>query len=219
MMTVAGGREPNRRPMSRLRAAIVASVTASAQIPQFTVECDARVDTLTQMRKSSLSGFSLTDAIVSATGRALRRHPSVNASFDGDAILEIDQVGIALAVAVPDGIIAPVIRRPESLTMKELRAERIRLTEAAQNGNLRPKDLISATFTISNLGPFGVRRFQALVTPPQAAILAVGAVTDELRISLSLSCDHRAVNGAPAAAFLGDIVSQLEEPAWLGRLV
>jgi pyruvate dehydrogenase E2 component (dihydrolipoamide acetyltransferase) len=143
----------------------------------------------------------------------------VNASFDEDAILQHADVNVGIAVSLDDGLIAPAIRNADRLSLPELKAERVRLTEAAQAGKLTMQEAMSATFTISNLGPLGIRRFRALVVPPQAAILAVGTVAGDGRMSLSLSCDHRVLDGAPAARFLGELTGRLEQPDWVERLL
>ena len=123
------------------------------------------------------------------------------------------------AIALPDGLIAPAIREADARTLPEIAGERRRLAAAAAAGTLGPDDLFSTTFTISNLGPLGVRRFRALVVPPQAAILAVGAITERHELSLALSCDHRVLDGAPAARFLATVVELLEAPEWADELL
>ena len=110
-----------------------------------------------------------------------------------------------------------MIAAADKRSISELAAERVRITTAAREGTLKPEEILSATFTISNLGPLGVRRFNGLVVPPQAGILAVGAI-EQGRMALTLSVDHRLVDGAPAAEFLGQVRSQLEDEAWLGEL-
>jgi pyruvate dehydrogenase E2 component (dihydrolipoamide acetyltransferase) len=144
-------------------------------------------------------------------------HPDVNASYTDDGIVRHEQRNVAVAVALDGGLISPVIAGADTLTLAELGAERVRLTAAANAGTLTPEEVLSATFTISNLGPLGVRRFNALVVPPQAAILAVGALERD-SIALTLSSDHRVLDGAPAALFLGQVRDQLEDEAWLERL-
>jgi pyruvate dehydrogenase E2 component (dihydrolipoamide acetyltransferase) len=204
-----------------MRRAIGKSMSASALIPQFTIERDARLEALAAWRsEASLEGAAITysDAIVAATARALRDHPGLNASYTDEAILQHEAINIGFAFDLPDGLIAPAIRRADELSLYDLRAERERLATAARNGSLTPDDVFAATFTVSNLGPLGVRRFRALVVPPQASILALGSVTEDRLMSLSLSCDHRVVDGAPAARFLSDLVGLLEEPEWLGEL-
>jgi pyruvate dehydrogenase E2 component (dihydrolipoamide acetyltransferase) len=210
-----------RVPLSRMRRAIVATMSLSAQIPQFTL--DRTVD-LTQLvaRRSELAArgtpVSVTDVLTAACARALRAHPALNASFDEDAIVIHGRVNVGLAVAVPGGLVSPAIFDADRLTLAELAAERQRLRDGAVAGKLRGEVLFGATFTISNLGTYGIDRFRALVIPPQTAILAVGALRQHDGapvMSLSLSCDHRVIDGAPAAEFLGTIAEALEQPAWI----
>ncbi len=188
-----------RVPLDPMRRAIAALMTLSASVPQFTLEATAEVG----------SPESLSDLVVAACARALREHPGLNASFDGDAIVEHENVNVGIAVSVERGLLVPVIRQADRLSLPELRAERERLTAAALGAKISAGDLTGATFTISNLGPLGIERFRALVVPPQAAILAVGAA-QEGRLALSLSCDHRVVDGAPGARFLRRVVELLE---------
>ena len=187
-----------RVPLNSMRRAIAELMTLSASVPQFTLEATAEVG----------SAESLSDLVVVACARALREHPGLRASFDGDAIVEHEDVNVGIAVSVERGLLVPVLRQADRLSLPELRAERERLTAAAHAGRLSAADLTGATFTISNLGPLGVERFRALVVPPQAAILAVGAAVNG-RLALSLSCDHRVVDGAPAARFLHRVVELL----------
>ena len=211
-----------RVPLSRMRRAIERSMGASAEVPQFTVEMEAQVDAIAQLRRDRAADgvrLSYSDVLTAACAAALSAHPQVNASFDGDAIVRHAEVNVGLAISLEDGLVAPAIRHADRRTLPELEAERVRLTQAAQAGKLTPDELTSATFTISNLGPFGVTRFRALVVPPQAAILAVGALTDDRRIPLALSCDHRVLDGAPAARFLGDVVARMQDAGWVEGLL
>jgi pyruvate dehydrogenase E2 component (dihydrolipoamide acetyltransferase) len=195
-------------------------MSASAAIPQFTIESDADLRALGVLRDGlgadRRPGYA--DVLTAACARALLEHPRINASFDGDAIVEHGEVNVGIAIAVEDGLVAPAVMGADTRTIPELAAERRRLTQAAEAGVLTPADLLSATFTISNLGPLGVRRFRALVVPPQAAILAVGRLCDDGRMSLSLSCDHRVLDGAPAARFLADVVARMESTDWVREL-
>jgi len=207
-----------RVSLTRMRRAIARSMVASAAVPQFAIESDVRVGALRALRPQLAARgvpFSYTDAFVAASAAALAIHPRVNASFADDAILEHGAINIGLAIALEDGLVAPAILRADRLGVADLAAERERLTAAAASGTLSGEELMSATFTVSNLGTHGVRRFTALVVPPQAAILAVGGVTPEGLVSLTLSCDHRVLDGAPAARFLADVIGRLERPDWL----
>ncbi len=207
-------------PLTRMRRAIVKAMTQSAATPQFGIEMtlDASQLVAARARLSIDERFSYSDALTASVAQALREHPAVNASYGEDGIVLHDEVNVALALALDDGLISPVIARAAERTLAELAAERRRLGDAARAGTLTPAEVMSATFTISNLGPLGVRRFRALVVPPQAAILAVGTMERET-IVLSLSVDHRPLDGAPAARFLGQVKRQLEDPGWIERLL
>ncbi len=157
--------------------------------------------------------------MIAAVAGALAAHPDVNASFDDNAVLRHNDVNVAFALALQTGLIAPTILRADKLSVNEIQSERRRLTAAAHEGALKPEELLTATFTISNLGPFGIRRFRALVVPPQAAILAVGELTAAETMSLSLSCDHRVLDGAPAARFLRDVTNALQDSRWITAII
>jgi len=212
---------PTRVPLTRLRRAIAKSMTASALVPQFTVEYDVPLGALQSRRaawRAAGAQVSVADVLTAASARALRAHPGVNASWTDSEILLHPEVNVGLAVALPDGLVAPAVLRADTLDLAGLAAERQRLTAAASAGGLTPDELLSATFTVSNLGPFGVSRFRALVVPPQAAILAVGGLRSDGNLTLALSCDHRVLDGVPGAAFLRDLAHSLTEPAWLDEL-
>ena len=213
---------PTRVPLSRLRRAIAKSMSVSALVPQFTVEYEVPLGEVQGRRRrwtADGAQVSVADVLTAATARALRAHPRVNASWTDGAILQHADVNVGLAIALPDGLVAPAVMRADTLDLAALAAERRRLTAAAQAGVLTPDELLSATFTVSNLGTFGVSRFRALVVPPQAAILAVGGLRPDGTVTLALSCDHRVLDGAPGAEFLRDLADSLAEPAWLDELV
>jgi pyruvate dehydrogenase E2 component (dihydrolipoamide acetyltransferase) len=220
-VTSATPRQHTAIPLTRMRKAIARAMTASALIPQFTIESDATIRALTEFLRelNETDGApSYSDCVIASCARALRQHTKLNATFSAEAILQYATINIGFAVALEDGLIAPAIRNADRLDLDALAKERIRLSEGARAGTLTGEDILSTTFTVTNLGPLGVRRFRALVVPPQAAILAVGAVTSDGMMSLSLSCDHRVVDGAPAAEFLGDIIDFLERPKWMEPL-
>jgi pyruvate dehydrogenase E2 component (dihydrolipoamide acetyltransferase) len=201
-----------------MRRAIARSMSASAAIPQFTLDHEVNVAAVTAMRHGlpETSGVSVTDFITTAVARALVWHPRVNATYLGDeGIRELAAINIGLVYAVADGLLTPPIRDANRLSLLELAMARHRLAEAVRDHRVSAAELADVTFTISNLGPLGIRRFRALVVPPQAAILAVGASTESGLVALSLSCDHRVLDGAPAAAFLRDVVELVEEPSWM----
>jgi pyruvate dehydrogenase E2 component (dihydrolipoamide acetyltransferase) len=195
-------------------------MTASALVPQFTIEVDVdfgRVGAAREAAKQAGREISPIDLLVQACAAALLIHPRVNASWEEDAIVEYDVVNVGIAVALDDGLISPAILGADRLALDEIAGERRRLTESAWAGTLSIEEAMSSTFTISNLGPLGITRFRALVVPPQAAILAVGATRLDGRTCLALSCDHRVLDGAPAAVFLRAVQERLESAEWVGE--
>jgi pyruvate dehydrogenase E2 component (dihydrolipoamide acetyltransferase) len=167
--------------------------------------------------------LSFTDILVFAVGRAMQIHPALNAMFENDKLARYQDVNINLAIDTPRGLTAPVIRQADRLSLFEIAQRRVELVERAQNNRLAPDDINNGTFTISNLGMFGIDVFHAIINPPQAAILAVGqiikrpiVVNDILELHptmwLSLSVDHRVADGAEAARFLQDLTKYLENP-------
>jgi len=164
-----------------------------------------------------------TDLMVRIVAAAVAQHPRVNVSWKDRSIVQHADVNIGLAVAIEDGLVVPVLHRADTLTLAEIATRREDLVSRAQAGKLRPADIQGGTFTISNLGMYGVDAFNAIVNPPQAAILAVGRITDRVvalngqpvvqpSMVLTLSCDHRAIDGARAAQFLGALADLVEEP-------
>ncbi len=204
-------------PLTRLRTAVARTVTASAAVPQFTVEYEVDVRGLAEMRTRWDSPVSVTDMVHAATARALRAHPRLNAALTNDGIVEYGSINLGFAIAHPeqDGLLVPAILDADRLSLLELAGRRRALTEAAAGGRLRPADLLSTTFTVSNLGPTGVSRFRALVLPPQAAILAVAGTRSDGTMTLALSCDHRVVDGQPAALFLREVTDRLRDATWM----
>ncbi|MBF8287999.1 MAG: Dihydrolipoamide acetyltransferase component of pyruvate dehydrogenase complex [Candidatus Rokubacteria bacterium] len=167
--------------------------------------------------------ITYTDLLVKLVAAALSRHPGVNASWKDGAIVRNAHINIGLAVAIDDGLVVPVIHRADTLSLAEIAARREDVVSRGQAGKLRPADIQGGGFTISNLGMYGVDAFNAIVNPPQAAILAVGRIADRViavngqpavqpTMMLTLSCDHRALDGARGAQFLGALADLLEEP-------
>lgn len=196
-------------------------------VPHFYLERDVNASALGQWRKAlqarSSAKITYSDLMVKTVAAALRKHPRLNASWQNEQIIANAEINVGLAVAVEDGLLVPVVHNADRLGLAEIAARRVDLVEKAQNGKLPPADLTNGTFTISNLGMFGVERFNAIVNPPQAAILAVGAIVERVvpvngqpavqpMMTLTLSCDHRIVDGARAAQFLQTLVSYLEDP-------
>ena len=167
---------------------------------------------------------SLNDVVILAASRALKVHPEVNSSWQGDTILQHAEAHVAIAVALPEGLVTPVIRRADALGLRDIAASVRDLAGKAKDGKLSNEAYAGGTFTISNLGMFGIEEFTAIINPPQAAILAVGAALPtpwvgeqgalvvQQRMKMTLSCDHRVVDGATGAKFLQTLVSYLEEP-------
>jgi pyruvate dehydrogenase E2 component (dihydrolipoamide acetyltransferase) len=168
-----------------------------------------------------------TDIIIALVAHTLARHPRVNASWIEDGIRLNPEVNVSIAMAVQDGVVAPVVLNAQIAPLGEIAKQRRELTDRARAGRLRPTDLAGGTFTISNLGMFHIDSFCAIITPPQAAILAVGQIVERVvaidgivavrpMFSLTLSCDHRVIDGAKAATFLHDLVESIHEPnRWL----
>ena len=166
---------------------------------------------------------TVSDLLTKVCAMALMRHRAVNALYKGDAIELHPTANVGIAVAIPNGLVVPVIQGCERKTIAEIAAARADLVERARGGKLQQQDLDGGTFTISNLGMFGIERFIAVLNPPQAAILAVGSTEEKpvvvdgevvvrSRLELTLTCDHRAIDGATGAQFLGDVKAFLEEP-------
>jgi len=170
---------------------------------------------------------TLTDLLVALVARVLAKHPRMNASWAADGIRHNGEINVAVAVAVEEGVVAPVLHKANSRNVGELAVKRRELTERAKAGRLQPADITGGTFTISNLGMYNVDAFTAIIVPPQAGILAVGRVGDRVvavdgrpavrpMITLTLSTDHRVADGARAARFLNDLVEAIREPRkWL----
>jgi pyruvate dehydrogenase E2 component (dihydrolipoamide acetyltransferase) len=176
--------------------------------------------------KPGADDVSITDLLVKVVAEALRRHPGVNASWNAGTIARSERVNVAIAVATDDALVAPVIHDADRLDLVSIAARRKALVAAARGGGLRPDDVSGGTFTISNLGMFGVDSFDAIVNAPQAAILAVGRIVDRIvpldgqpavrpMLQLSVAFDHRVVDGARGAEFLDTLASLAEEPAGL----
>jgi pyruvate dehydrogenase E2 component (dihydrolipoamide acetyltransferase) len=164
-----------------------------------------------------------TDLLVALVARVLQKHPRMNASWTGEGVRANPEINIGLAMAVEDGVVAPVIRNADTIGLAEIAVRRRDLAERARSGKLRPADLAGGTFTISNLGMYGVDAFTAIIIPPQAAILAVGTIADRVvpvgghpgvrpMVTLTLSSDHRVVDGARAAEFVRDLASAISNP-------
>jgi pyruvate dehydrogenase E2 component (dihydrolipoamide acetyltransferase) len=207
-------------------------VTRSWQeVPHFVLARDVDASRLESWRaaarrKAGSETISHTDLLVKLCAEALRRHPRVNATWNAGSIAVAGAINVGIAVATDDGLVVPVIHDADRLDLAAISTRRRGVAESARTGRLQPDDLQGGTFTISNLGMYGVDYFQAIVNAPQAAILAVGrilerpaAVNGELVIrpslTLAISFDHRVVDGARGAQFLETLADLIEEPAGL----
>jgi pyruvate dehydrogenase E2 component (dihydrolipoamide acetyltransferase) len=214
--------------VSRLWEIMAERVTqAWTSIPHFYLIRDVNAARLKQWlaeaRERSTEKITITDLLVKLTSSALQQHPRLNASWLNGGIVLNSQISIGLAVAVEDGLVVPVIQQSDRLGLNQLAAHRTRLVSQAQGGKLSPDDISGGTFTISNLGMYGVDTFNAIVNPPQAAILAVSRIADRVVpvagqpavqpiMTLSLSCDHRVEDGARGAQFLQTLADLIENP-------
>jgi pyruvate dehydrogenase E2 component (dihydrolipoamide acetyltransferase) len=194
-------------------------------VPHFFVTRHVDAGALNDARARIVAGGTKathTDLLVSAVARTLKKHPRLNASWKENAIVVHDRVNVALAMAVEHAVVTAVVPDADTLDVAAISARRAVLTDRARAGRLQPDDIAGATFTISNLGMYGVDAFTAIIVPPQVAILAVGAIADRVvavdgrptvrpMLTLTLSCDHRVVDGARAAEFLRDVTALLGE--------
>jgi pyruvate dehydrogenase E2 component (dihydrolipoamide acetyltransferase) len=207
-------------------------MTASwTTVPHFYLMREVDADNLIEWRsrvsdtveKRSGTQPTYTDLLVKLIGFTLRDHPRVNASWSNGNIQFNKDINVGIAVAVEEGLIVPVIRNADTVSISEIAGQRKALVERAQNRKVRPADISDGTFTLSNLGMYNVDAFNAIVNPPQAAILAVGRITERVvpvngqvvirpMMVMTLSCDHRVVDGARAAQFLDDLAIHLEDP-------
>jgi pyruvate dehydrogenase E2 component (dihydrolipoamide acetyltransferase) len=230
--TPIAGMPENRVPLSGMRRVIAERLLASkTQIPHFYLSIEINAAPMMAFRKEYIeaSGGKITfnDIALSAVARAAMQKPKVNAAFAGDAIIEYGSVNLSVAIAVEDGLVTPVIRDAQKLSLKEISAAVKDLALRARDKKLKPEEYAGGTITVSNLGSYGIEQFCAIVNPPQAAILAVGAIVkkpvvnsrDEIeighRMSITLSGDHRVVDGAVAAEYMSALRKLLEAPALL----
>ncbi|RZF63184.1 2-oxo acid dehydrogenase subunit E2 [Sphingomonas populi] len=226
---VPGENTPDIVPFDRIRKVVAQRLTqAKREIPHFYLRMSASADAMLAMRKTVnlVLGCkaSVNDWIVKASATALARHPDVNVQVRDGAVHRFPHADIAIAVASPKGLVTPVVRQANLMRIDQLAAETRRLIDKAQGKGLAMEDMEGGTFSVSNLGMFGVDGFDAIINPPQGAILAVGAaqrqpvetanggVAFETRIALTLSVDHRAIDGAAGAQFLQTLKSLVENP-------
>jgi pyruvate dehydrogenase E2 component (dihydrolipoamide acetyltransferase) len=215
--------------LSSMRKTIARRLTEAWQAPVFQLGVTVDMGRALEVRRRlvELQGDgtkpTVSDLLTKICAMALMRHRAVNALYKGDSIELHPSANVGIAVAIPNGLVVPVIQGCERKTIAEIAAARADLVDRARGGRLQQGDLDGGTFTISNLGMFGIERFIAVLNPPQVAILAVGATEEKPvvvdgevvvrpRLELTLTCDHRAVDGATGAQFLGDVKAFLEEP-------
>ena len=213
------------RPLSKMRRAIGATLQHSKQtIPHYYVRATINAMPLESfyVEKKPLTSCSLNDLVVLGAGRAMRDFPAVRSKIDGDEVVEFPHANIGIAVGVDEGLVVPVVLNVDKLSLSDLARESKRVVEAARSGVL--KNIGRGNFTISNLGMFGVEEFTAIINPPESGILAVGAVRETVLVeegfmrpgrvmTMTLSVDHRVVDGVLAAKFMGRLQEILEAPA------
>lgn len=215
-------------PVSQMRKAIARRLSESKfTAPHFYVTMEIVMDKAIEARKSmneiSPVKISFNDMIIKAVAASIRQNPDVNVSWMGDKMIKHHHINIGVAVAIPDGLIVPVVKFADNKSLAHISAEVKELGAKAKNKQLQPDEFSGNTFTISNLGMFGVEEFTAIINPPDACILAIGGIKETVVVKngemkpgnvmkVTLSCDHRAVDGAVGAAFLKTLKDLLEDP-------
>ena len=219
-------------PLSQMRKTVARRLTESlGPVPHFFLTVDVDMTRALQARKQVNqllaergAKASINDFVIKAAAVALTHHPECNAWWQGDSIRRFNRVHMAIAVAVPDGLITPVVRDAHAKGLGRISAEVRELAGRARDKKLQPHEYTGSTFSISNLGMFGIEEFTAVINPPEAGIIAVGAVEErpvvhegqvvvQPRMRVTMSCDHRVIDGAQGARFLATLKSFLEEPA------
>jgi pyruvate dehydrogenase E2 component (dihydrolipoamide acetyltransferase) len=219
-------------PLTGMRGVIASRMHASLQeMAQLTLGTEAEMDAAVALRGQLKEQWSqagipvptITDLIVRAAALALREHPRLNASVHDNAIHVQPEINVGIAVALDEGLLVPVVKGADQLPLSAIAAESRRFADGARSGRLALPDLEGGTFTVSTLGTYGIDFFTPVITPGQVAILGVGRLRDSVRwegatpvrtqvLTLSITFDHRAVDGAPAAAYLRSVVSRLAHP-------
>jgi pyruvate dehydrogenase E2 component (dihydrolipoamide acetyltransferase) len=219
-------------PMSEMRRVIARRlVTSLGPVPHFFLTIEVEMDRVAEMRRSineldAELKISINDIIIKVAAAALLHHPQVNASFQEKAIRFYERADIGVAVAIEEGLITPIVRAADRKSLSEIAQEVRELAERARSRRLRPEEYMGATFSISNLGMLGIDEFTAVINPPEAAILAVGAMTPKPVVKdgaivvrqmmrVTMSCDHRVIDGATGARFLQTFKKILENPLFL----
>ena len=228
------GEADQRVPLTGMRRVIAERLVASkTQLPHFYLSIEVDSSALMRLRKelntaneaAGLPKLTVNDFVLLAVARAASAHPFINASWAGDAIIKYGSVNISVAVAVDEGLVTPVIRGADKLSLKEISSTVKDFAKRAREKKLKPEEYQGGTITLSTLGAYGIEQFFAIINPPQAAIVAVGSIVkkpvvnakNEIvvgeRMGISLSCDHRVVDGAVGAEFLGTLRKLIENPA------
>ena len=219
-------------PLSQMRKTIAKRLGESiGPIPTFYLTAEFDVTRVAELREAMIAQgaeykVSFNDILIKATATALAQHPEVNAHWTGDAIRQFNRVHIGMAVAVPDGLITPVIFDANEKGLADIAAEARELAGRARERKLKPEEYTGSTFSVSNLGMFGIDQFTAIINPPEAGILAIGAVEEKpvvvdgdvvvrKRVRVTMSCDHRAIDGATGAKFLQTLRRMVENPLML----
>lgn len=212
--------EGTARALTKTEKLMVRAMTAAWTAPMFAIVADINM-TAAQTRRAP--GVTLTDVILADCAATLAEHPAINAHYRDETVIQFSEVNIGLAVASDRGLTVPVIHGAQAMALADIAARRAEIVAKVRAGKIAISDVMGGTFTVSNLGMLGVRQFTAIINPPQAAILAVGS-TEMRQIwndgdpqwrpmsSFSLSCDHRATDGAQAARFLAALKARLESP-------
>lgn len=233
--TVVASRPDSRvEKLSQMRKTIARRLTESKQqVPHFYLTIDVNASRLVALREQTLAALegsgdkvSVNDFVIRACALALRRVPEANASFSAEAITYHGRVDVSVAVAIADGLVTPVVRDADQKSVVEISREVRSLAARAKEKKLRPEEMMDGTFSVSNLGMFGIESFSAVINPPEGAILAVGAVRDEpvvengvvvpgKRMRVTMSCDHRVVDGATGARWLAEFRKLVETPVSL----
>mgnify|MGYP001165147393 FL=1 len=214
-------------PLTSMRKTIAKRLTESKQnIPHFYLTADYSIDKLLVKRKEmSKEGLkiSVNDMLIYCVSRALIEEPRANVQLIGDEIRQFRHADISVAVATDSGLIAPIVKKADTKSIQEISEEFADLAKRAQKGKLQREEILGGTFSVSNLGMFGIKHFEAIINPPQGAILAIGGAIEKIIasegkpltaniMSVSLSCDHRVIDGAVGAKFLQALRKHVEEP-------
>lgn len=229
--SVDGPRAGERIPVRGMRKTIASRMHHSLmESAQLSMDMEVLMDDAVKVRKSLVEEWGahgvkpgFTDLVIKAAAKALQKHPMMNSQFMGDEIVLLEEINVGLAVALPEGLVVPVIRHVDQLSVRELAVESSRLAAAARDGNLGLDDYAGGTFTVTALGMFGVDSFTPIINEPQSGILGVNRIYDGVewdgdkpvktqKMNLSLTWDHRTLDGAPAAEFLAEVRDLLEAP-------